>query len=78
MLKKVAIAAAIVAGTLVAAVPSAALANTPAASVTAAATPLIKAQDLKNLVGQPDVRILDIRAEKDYAAGHIPGAISTP
>ncbi|KAI5916394.1 sulfurtransferase [Thauera sp. 2A1] len=78
MLKKVAIAAAIVAGSLVAAVPSAALANTPAAAVTAAATPLIKAQDLKNLVGQPDVRILDIRAEKDYAAGHIPGAISTP
>jgi len=78
MLKKVAIAAAIVAGSLVTVAPATAFANTPAASVTATAAPLIKAQDLKSLVGQPDVRILDIRAEKDYAAGHIPGAINTP
>lgn len=78
MLKKIALAAALVVGTLPALVPSAALANTPAAAVPAATSALLKPQDLKAVLGQPDVRILDIRAEKDYAAGHIPGAINTP
>lgn len=78
MLKKIALAAALVVGTLPALVPTAALANTPAAAVPAATSALLKPQDLKAVLGQPDVRILDIRAEKDYAAGHIPGAINTP
>ncbi|MBN8441373.1 MAG: sulfurtransferase [Thauera sp.] len=78
MLKKISLAAALVVGTLPALVPTAALANTPAAAVPAATSALLKPQDLKAVLGQPDVRILDIRAEKDYAAGHIPGAINTP
>ena len=58
-------------------------ANTPAAPVaahaaTATTTPLLKTDDLKALLGQPNVRVLDIRADKDYATGHIPGAINTP
>lgn len=78
MLKKIVLAATLVVGALPALAPSAAFANTPAAAVPAASSPLLKPQDLKTLFGQPDVRILDIRAEKDYAAGHIPGAINTP
>lgn len=65
---------------------SPALANTaaqPAATATASATlsapaPLLSAAELKPLLGQPGVRVLDIRADKDYAAGHIPGAVNTP
>ncbi|MDI3491574.1 MAG: thiosulfate/3-mercaptopyruvate sulfurtransferase [Thauera sp.] len=40
--------------------------------------PLLAPADLQPLLGQPDVRILDIRTDKDYAQGHIPGAINTP
>lgn len=78
MLKKTAIAAAVVVGNLVAAAPPSAFADTPAAAVAAPVAPLLKPQDLKALVGQAGVRILDIRGEKDYAAGHIPGAVNTP
>lgn len=39
---------------------------------------LLGAEDLKPLLGRPDVRLLDIRAPQDYAAGHVPGAVNTP
>ena len=55
----------------------------PAEAVSASATltapaPLVNAAELKTLLSQPGVRVLDIRADKDYAAGHIPGAVNTP
>ena len=55
----------------------------PAEAVSASATltapaPLVNAAELKTLLGQPGVRVLDIRADKDYAGGHIPGAVNTP
>jgi len=78
MLKKIALAAALVAGSLSAFVPSVAVARAPAVAAQANVSPLLKAEDLKSLLGQSDVRVLDIRAEKDYAAGHIPGAVNTP
>jgi thiosulfate/3-mercaptopyruvate sulfurtransferase len=43
-----------------------------------APAPLLQAAELKTLVGQAGVRVLDIRADKDYATGHIPGAVNTP
>jgi thiosulfate/3-mercaptopyruvate sulfurtransferase len=58
-------------------------ATRPAQAVSAPATltapaPLVNAAELKTLLGQPGVRVLDIRADKDYAGGHIPGAVNTP
>lgn len=47
-------------------------------AVSAALPPLLDASTLKAQLGRSDLRILDIRADKDYAAGHIPGAINTP
>ena len=44
----------------------------------AAPAPLLSAAELKPLLGLPGVRVLDIRADKDYAGGHIPGAVNTP
>jgi thiosulfate/3-mercaptopyruvate sulfurtransferase len=41
-------------------------------------TPLLAPAGLRPLLGQADLRILDIRPPKDYAEGHIPGAINTP
>ena len=43
-----------------------------------APAPLLTVAELKPLLGQPGVRVLDIRADKDYAGGHIPGAVNTP
>ena len=43
-----------------------------------APAPLLTVAELKPLLGQPGVRVLDIRADKDYAGGHIPGALNTP
>lgn len=77
MLKKLALTAALLAGGFTFTVPTAALASTAAAQA-AAPSPLLKPAELKALLGQPDVRVLDIRAPKDYASGHIPGAINTP
>lgn len=76
MLKKITLAAAFVAGGISLFIPVQASAR--AETSPAAVSPLLKAEDLKPLLGQKDVRILDIRAEKDYTAGHIPGAINTP
>src|SRR5690625_4525375 len=41
-------------------------------------SPVLTVTELKDLLDQPDVRVLDIRAPQDYAAGHIPGAVNTP
>lgn len=43
-----------------------------------APAPLLTAAELRPLLGQPGVRVLDIRTDKDYAGGHIPGAVNTP
>ncbi|ENO85226.1 sulfurtransferase [Thauera linaloolentis] len=40
--------------------------------------PLLTPAELLPLLARADVRILDIRAPKDYAEGHIPGAVNTP
>lgn len=40
--------------------------------------PLVDEQQLAALIELPSVRVIDIRPPKDYAAGHIPGAISAP
>lgn len=39
---------------------------------------LLSADALKPLLGQPNVRLLDIRAPQEFAAGHIPGSVNTP
>ncbi|GAB3467302.1 rhodanese-like domain-containing protein [Massilia terrae] len=53
--------------------------SVPAAAAEPASTnPVVKPAELKPLLGEGDVRVLDIRAPKDYAAGHIPGAVNTP
>lgn len=49
-----------------------------AVATAAAPAPLLQAAELASLLGQPGVRVLDIRADKDYAAGHVPGAVNTP
>lgn len=43
-----------------------------------AAQPLLAPAELKDLLGQPGVRIIDIRSPKAYEAQHIPGAVSAP
>src|SRR5699024_2835930 len=64
---------ALLVASLVAVLPFAAVADE-----SAAVAPLLSAAELKPLLEQPDVRVLDIRAPQDYAAGHIPGAVNTP
>lgn len=34
--------------------------------------------ELKELIKKGEVNVIDVRAEKDYKQGHIPGAISLP
>lgn len=48
------------------------------ATPAAAAQPLLTAAELVALQGRPTVRVIDIRAPRDYAAGHIAGAVSAP
>ncbi len=74
------LALALATGALALAAPAHANTTTqPAASAALAApAPLLSAAELKPLLGQPGVRVLDIRADKDYAAGHVPGAVNTP
>ena len=62
------------ANTVTHAAPSVVSARTVAASV----SPLLKPADLSALLSASNVRVLDIRSDKDYASGHIPGAINTP
>jgi thiosulfate/3-mercaptopyruvate sulfurtransferase len=78
MLKKITFSAALLAGSFAVSLPSLAADASATPAVASAATPLLKAADLKPLLAQADVRVLDIRSEKDYSAGHIPGAINTP
>ncbi len=42
----------------------------------AAAGPLVSTEELAGLLGNPDVKVVDARSPEDYAAGHIPGALS--
>lgn len=84
MLKQLLVSVALATGALVLAAPAsaetaAAASPAPAASVAArAVSPLLQVHELQALLGKADVRVLDIRADKDYAAGHIPGAVNTP
>ncbi|KHL69154.1 MULTISPECIES: rhodanese-like domain-containing protein [Pseudomonas] len=43
-----------------------------------APAPLLDVNDLRAVLSRPEVRLLDIRAPQDFAAGHIPGAVNTP
>src|SRR5699024_9597118 len=43
-----------------------------------AAQPLLSPAELETIVDQPDVRVIDIRPAQQYAAGHVPGAVSAP
>lgn len=76
MLKTIRLTLALLVGSLAAILPPAVVADP--AETSAAVAPLLTAAELKPLLGQPHVRVLDIRAPQDYAAGHIPGAVSTP
>lgn len=78
MLRIIRLTAALLVGSLAAVLPSAVFADAPAASAATATSPLLTAAELKPLLDRPDVRLLDIRAPQDYAAGHIPGAVNTP
>ena len=49
----------------------------PAAAY-AQAQPLVDDHQLAALLELPSVRVIDIRPPADYAAGHIPGAVSVP
>ncbi len=39
---------------------------------------LINAQQLKQMIDQPEVVVIDVRKPEEYAAGHIPGAVAVP
>lgn len=43
-----------------------------------ASQPLLSPSELQAIVDQPDVQVIDIRPATQYAAGHIPGAVSAP
>ena len=43
-----------------------------------AVKPLIEAEALAQRIGQPLLRVLDIRSPQSFAAGHIPGALNAP
>jgi len=49
-----------------------------AASLSFAAAPLLTPAELKAQLGGADVRVIDIRDPKSYAAAHIPGAVNAP
>lgn len=38
----------------------------------------IRANDVINYIGHPDVLIIDLRDKKDYLKGHIPSAVNIP
>ncbi len=48
------------------------------AAAAQAAPPLLAPQEVVPLLGKPEVRVIDIRDPKSYAAGHVPGAVSAP
>ena len=43
-----------------------------------AAQPLLTPKELQARLTDPNLRVIDIRDPKSYAAGHIPGAVSAP
>lgn len=43
-----------------------------------AAQPLLSPQELQTRLSDPQVRVIDIRDPKSYAANHIPGAVNAP
>jgi len=47
-------------------------------AMAAMAGPIVSPQWLQGHLGDKNLVILDLRAPKDYAAGHIPGAVSAP
>lgn len=47
-------------------------------AVSHAAAPLLTPQSLQQVSQQPNVRVIDIRSPKDYANGHIDGAVNAP
>lgn len=49
-----------------------------AAGASFAAQPLLTPTELKAQLGQPNLRVIDIRDPKAYAADHIPGAVNAP
>lgn len=48
------------------------------AGLAAAAEPLLDVKQVAPLTAEPNVRIIDIRAPKDYKEGHILGAVNAP
>jgi rhodanese-related sulfurtransferase len=38
----------------------------------------IRANDVMNYIGRPNVLIIDLRDKKDYLKGHIPSAVNIP
>jgi thiosulfate/3-mercaptopyruvate sulfurtransferase len=48
------------------------------ASLSFAATPLLTPAELKPLITNPAVRVIDVRPSKEYNSNHIPGAVSAP
>lgn len=54
------------------------LAAATAATSAFAAQPLLAPQELQSRLTDPNVRVIDIRDPKSYAADHIPGAVSAP
>ena len=49
-----------------------------ASSIAAATEPLLDARAVAQMASNPGVRIIDIRAPKQYAEGHILGAVNAP
>jgi len=49
-----------------------------AAGASFAAQPLLSPAELKAQLGQPDLRVIDIRDPKAFGQGHIPGAVNAP
>ena len=50
----------------------------PTAAVAAQRRVILSAAEVQPLLGQPGVRLIDTRPGKDFAKGHLPGAISLP
>lgn len=38
----------------------------------------LEPEDLKPLLGKPDVRVVDVRSPEEYASGHLPEAVNIP
>lgn len=54
------------------------IASLAAASAALAAQPLLSPTELKAQLGQPNVRVIDIRDPQAFAASHLPGAVNAP